>query len=189
MIKYLIGFVLVLVGVAIGIVIGHYHLLPLEEKINIIDLATLLVTIFLALYIPAFLDKQIQNKRYEKDVIIRKIEALQSSFKDVNKLVTECAQKGAASQANCHLIINCFTNISNELESVITLIEHCHSNKLDKELNELKSFRREYKTLVTGGKFQTKNFKYTALTKKDEELLYNKIDKSICMLIFKVNGI
>lgn len=187
MIRYLIALVLVAVGVAVGIAIRHYHFIPLEDKINIVDLATLLVTIFLAIYIPAFLDKQMQNSRYEKDVIIRKIEALQSSFKEVNKLVTECVQKSAVSQTNCHLIINSFTSISNELESVITLIEHCHAKKLDTELTELKTFRRDYKNLVTGGKFQQRNFKYSALTKKDEEVLYNKIDKAICMLIFKVN--
>lgn len=187
MIRYPLALVLVAVGVAVGIAIRHYHYIPLEDKINIIDLATLLVTIFLAIYIPAFLDKQLQNSRYEKDVIIRKIEALQSSFKEVNKIVNECVQKNAVSQSSCHLIINCFTSISNELESVITLIEFCHSKKLDTELTELKAFRREYKNLVTGGDFQQRNFKYTALTKKDEEILYNKIDKAICILIFKVN--
>lgn len=190
MTRYIIGLILVGVGVAIGIAIKYYFpTLPLEEKINIVDLATLLVTIFLAIYIPAFLDKQMQNKRYEKDVIIRKIETLQCSFKEVNKLVTECVQKNAVSQSNCHLIINCFTSISNELESVITLVEHCHNKKLDKELTELINFRRDYKTLVTGGQFQAKNFKYSALTKKDEEVMYNKLDKAICMLIFKVNGL
>ena len=187
MIRYLIALVLVTIGIAVGIAIRHYNYIPLEDKINIIDLATLLVTVFLAIYIPAFLDRQMQNSRYEKDVIIRKIEALQTSFKEVNKLVTECVQKNTVSQINCHSIINSFTLISNELGSVITLIEYCHAKKLDTELVELKILRKDYKDLVTGGSFQQRNFKYTALTKKDEEIIYNKIDKAICMLIFKVN--
>lgn len=185
--KYLIALFLVAFGILIGIAISHYHNIPLEDKINIVDLATLLVTVILAFYIPMYIDKKMQNSRYEKDVIIRKIEALQSSFKEVNKLVTECVQKGSVSQANCKLIINSFTSISNELGSVISLIEYCYLKKLDNELTELKSLRKEYKDLVTGGKFQQRNFKYSALTKKDEEILYNKIDKAICMLIIKVN--
>lgn len=189
MTRYLLALVLVAVGVAVGIAIGHYIFLPLDDKINIIDLTTFLVTVFLAIYIPAFLDKQMQNSRYEKDVIIRKIESLQSSFKEINKLVTECVQKSVVSQSNCNLIINSFVSISNELESIITLIEYCHAKKLDNELTELKSFRRDYKNLVTGGKFQQRNFRYTALTKKEEEVLYNKIDKAICLFIFKVNRI
>jgi|694.fasta_scaffold03634_8 hypothetical protein len=189
MIRYLIGLILIVIGIALGIAIRHYYMIPLEEKINIVDLTTLLITIFLALYIPAFLDRRIQDKRYEKEVIIRKIEMLQNSFKDVNKLVTECVQKNSTSQTNCHLIINCFTSISNELETVITLLDHCYKGKLIKEINEIKVFRRDYKNLVTGGKFQSKNFKYSALTKKEEEKLYNNIDKAICLLIFKVNGI
>lgn len=187
--KYVIGIVIAAVGIIIGIGIRHYHHIPLEDKINLVDLATLLTTIFLALYIPTFLERQVQNKRYEKDVIIKKIEALQGSFKEVNKLVTECVQKNAVSQTNCYLIINSFTSISNELDTVITLIEYCQKKKFETELNELKVMRREYKGIVTGGNFQRRGFKYPVLTKKDEEVLFNKIDKAISLLIFKVNGI
>lgn len=185
--RYLIPLILVAIGVSIGIALRNFNLFKLEEQINIIDLATLLVTIFLAFYIPAFLSKHMENLRFEKEVIIKKIIALQSSFNEVNKLVTECVQKNAVSQSKCHLIINSFTSISNELETVITLINYSHPKKLKPELTELKTFRREYKNLVTGGQFQHQNFKYSALTKKEEEKLFNKIDHSICMLIFKIN--
>ena len=187
--KFIIGFILVAVGVAIGIALNKYYNIPLDNKINIIDLATLLTTIFLAIYIPIFLDKHMQSRRYEKDVVIRKIEGLQSSIKSVNRIVTECVQKNAVSVSNSHLIINEFTSISNELETIITLIGHCHDDKFKAEIECIKSLRFQYRSIVTGGKFQDRNFKFSALTIKEQELIYSKFDKELCLLIFKVNRI
>jgi hypothetical protein len=187
MMRFLIAIVLIAFGILIGITTNIYLLLTLDKSINVIDLATLLATFFLTIYIPVFLDKHMQNKRYEKEVIIRKIEDLQISFKRVNNLVTECIQKGVVSQTNCYHIINTFTSISSELESLITLIEYCNSQVVRNEIEKLKKFRREYKDIVTGGEFQNRNFSYTALVKKDEEVLYNKIDKELCLLILKIN--
>jgi len=115
--KIWIALILVLAGAAIGIGINHYYpTFPVEDKINLVDLATLLVTVFLAVYIPIFLEKHMHNKRYEKDVIIRKIEGLQSTIKEVNKTVTECVQKNTVSITNSHTIINHFTVYSGDVD-------------------------------------------------------------------------
>jgi hypothetical protein len=53
----------------------------------------------------------------------------------------------------------------------------------------LKALRHQYRTIVTGGNFQRKNFRYSALTKKEEEVTYHKMDKELCMLILKVNAV
>ena len=186
--RYFLGLILVIVGTAIGIVVAHYYPnFPFEDKINAVDLITLCVTIFLAVYIPIFLEKQMHSHRFEKDVIVNKIEGLQSTLRNVNRSVTECLQKNAVSAQNSHAIINSFTSISNELDTLITLIELCHKRKLDMDLNSIKNLRHEYKRTVTGGNFGRKTFKYTALTKKEEEVIYHKLDKELCILIFKIN--
>lgn len=186
--RYILGPILVAVGVALGLGVAHYYpSFPFEDKINAVDLATLVVTIFLAVYIPTFLEKQMHNYRFEKEVIVRKIEGMQFTLRDVNKTVTECLQKNTVSTANSHSIVNCFTSISNELDTLITLIELCHKKKLVSELESIKTLRHEYKRTVTGGNFGRKVFKYTALTKKEEEVIYHKLDKELCTLIFLVN--
>jgi len=186
--RFILGFILVVVGTAIGFAIAHYYpTFPFDDKINAVDLLTLLVTIFLAVYIPIFLEKQMHSHRFEKDVVVRKIEGLQSSLRDVNRTVTECLQKNTVSTGNSHAIVNSFTSISNELDTLITLIELCHQRKLDMDLTSIKNLRHEYKRTVTGGNFGRKVFKYTALTKKEEEVIYHKLDKELCILIFKIN--
>lgn len=190
MIRYIIGSILVIAGIVIGMGLQYYYPLFLfEDKIDIVGLATLIVTIFLAVYIPVFLEKNMYNKRSEKDVIIRKIEALQATIRIVNQIVGECVQKQTVSSANTYLIINLFTTISNELETIITLTEHCCKNKFKEEFEEIKACRFQYRKMVTGGDFQKKGFKYDMLDKKEEEKIYHRFDKALCILIFKVNGL
>ena len=190
MMRYIIGVILVIVGVVIGMGLQHYYpLFSFEDKIDVVGLATLIVTIFLAVYIPIFLERNMHNKRSEKDVIIRKIEALQGTIRTVNHAVAECVQKQAVSSANTYQLVSLFTTISNELDTIITLSEHCGKNKFKDDFEEIKSCRFQYRKMVTGGDFQKKGFKYSILDKKEEEKIYHRFDKALCVLIFKVNGL
>jgi hypothetical protein len=188
--RYVIGGILVIIGVVIGMGLQYYYPLFLfEDKIDIVGLATLVVTIFLAVYIPIFLERNMHNKRSEKDVIIRKIEALQGTIRSVNYTVSECVQKQSVSTANTYQLISLFTNISNELDTIITLSDYCKKNKFKDDFEKIKRCRFQYRKMVTGGDFQKKGFKYSILDKKEEEKIYHKFDKALCVLIFKVNGI
>jgi hypothetical protein len=188
--RYIIGIILVIAGVVIGMGFQHYYpLFSFEDKIDVVGLATLVVTIFLAVYIPIFLERNMHNKRSEKDVIIRKIEALQGTIRTVNHAVAECVQKQTVSSANTYQLISLFTTISNELDTIITLSEHSGKNKFKDDFDEIKSCRFQYRKMVTGGNFQKKDFKYTMLDKKEEEKIYHQFDKALCLLIFKVNGL
>jgi hypothetical protein len=190
MIRYIIVGILVIAGVVIGMGLQHYYpLFKFEDKIDIVGLATLIVTIFLAVYIPIFLERNMHNKRSEKDVIIRKIEVLQSTIRTVNHTVAECVQKQAVSTANNYQLISLFTAISNELDTIITLSEYCGKNKFKDDFEVIKNCRFQYRKMVTGGDFQKKGFKYTILDKKEEEKIYHNFDKELCVLIFKVNGL
>lgn len=191
MMRYIIGVILVIVGVVIGMGLQHYYpLFSFEDKIDVVGLATLIVTIFLAVYIPIFLERNMHNKRSEKDVIIRKIEGLQGTIRTVNHKVAECVQRQTVSSANKALIVNLFTTISNELDTIIKLSDLCKKDKFNKDFEEIKSIRYQYRKMVTGGDFDTRrDFKFSMLDKKEEEKIYHQFDKALCVLIFKVNGI
>ncbi len=183
---------LIIVSLLLGIVIGvgtqhYYPAFPFEEQIDIVEFATLLVTIFLAVYIPNFLEKSMHNKRSEKNVIIRKIETLQETVTSVNRVVTECVRKSAVSKDRESHLIHLFTTIAHQLDTIITLSEYSHKNIFQKEFEEIKNFRYQYKNIVTGGSFQEKGFKYTILQQKKQEKIYQSFDKSLSLLIFKVN--
>jgi len=190
MIRYVISVILIIAGVVIGMGLHHYYpLFIFEDKIDIVGLATLVVTIFLAVYIPIFLERNMHNKRSEKDVIIRKIEGLQSTIRAINYTVAECVQKQTVSSSNNYHLLRLFTTVSNELDTIITLADYSEKDRFKDDFAEIKNFRFQYRKMVTGGDFQKKGFKYSILDKKEEEKIYHRFDKSLCVLIFKVNGL
>ena len=71
--RYFLYFFLLGVGIITGIAIRHYSNVPLEETINLVDVATLVVTIFLAVYIPEVLDRKLQVQRDKKTLINNRI--------------------------------------------------------------------------------------------------------------------
>src|SRR5687768_3140063 len=107
--RLIINSALLVIGIVVGYILHRYWTVPLEEKINAVDVVTLLATVFLAVYIPSFLEKHLHRERFEKEVIIRKVEKLQTTLAEINKVVSECVQKGSVSNANSYLIINHFT--------------------------------------------------------------------------------
>ncbi len=64
--RYIIYTAFLCLGIIIGIAVNHYYQLPLAEAINIVDLATLVTTIFLAVYIPEVLDRKLEIQRDKK---------------------------------------------------------------------------------------------------------------------------
>lgn len=72
--------VVLIIGIVIGIAIRHYHNIPLSDEINLVDLATLVATVFLAVYVPEVLDRKLQNTRDKKELLENRINELQTLF-------------------------------------------------------------------------------------------------------------
>ena len=139
MIRIIIGVILVIIGVVIGMGLQHYYpVFEFEDKIDIVGLATLIVTIFLAVYIPIFLERNMHNKRSEKDVIIRKIEG---GKQQLEMSIISLANMCKTNCIICKLILfDKFIYFDfNELDTIITLSEHCGKDKFNKDFEEIKN--------------------------------------------------
>jgi hypothetical protein len=163
------------------------HNYQFDEKINLVEIVTLIVTIILAIYIPAILEHKLNNDRFEKDTVIKKIETIQKSFNEINILVTECVAAGKVSPSNRTLIVTKFTSISNDIYSLQKLANLYKPGFLSSEITDLTNLRGDYKKIVTGGDFDKVGFKYDPITKQREEVLRSKTDEQLCLLIFSIN--
>ena len=179
-----ISLLLLGLGIIIGIVFHHFKGLPLAETINIIDLATLVTTIFLAVYVPAVLDRKLEINKAKKDLIERRIEELQSFYRKINLLV----QQESKSQKDNLIIKNTLDICYNRLLTIFTLIEYSKlKTSFKDEINTLKGLCLEHKRLLWSDRLEEKDFTYSEEIQEKEEQLYNLIDKESCLLIFKVN--
>ncbi|MDR2084190.1 MAG: hypothetical protein LBP67_04270 [Bacteroidales bacterium] len=122
LLKYFLYFFLVCVGIIIGVAIRHYTNVPLEETINIVDVATLLVTVFLAVYIPEVLDRRLQVQRDKKVLIENRINEFQTLQRKINTLVQD---DDAMNEKNYLTIKNELDVSLHKLEIISTLIKIC----------------------------------------------------------------
>lgn len=176
---------LICIGIIIGIAIRHYGNLPLSESLNIIDLATLVTTIFLAVYVPEVLDRKLQVAKDKKHLIEQKIEELQALYRKVNLLVQSDLQ---VSSRSILLIDNTLDVSKSKIETIRNLLIHANlGNNFVEELDEIEKLCEKHKDLLWINEAETEKFAYSIAIQKREELLYNEIDSAISLLIFKIS--
>lgn len=186
MLRYVLTSTIFLLGIAIGIAIRHYHNIPLVDAINIIDVATLIVTIFLAVYIPGVFDRHMQVKQDKKVLIERRLSELQDMYRKVNQQV----QDGAESVRDIFTTNNTLDVAWNRLHIIGTLLEYLELNEsFEEELAEIRSLCSKHKKLLFDAHLSESDIIYPESVRNEEEKLYNAIDKATSILIFKINDI
>lgn len=182
--KWLLWGFLVGIGVIIGMVIMQYHDMPLIETINIIDLATLITTIFLAVYIPEVLDRKLQIKRDKQELIENRIQDLQILYRRANLIV----QQENISAKDMATLKNTLDVCQFRLRIIITLLSYSGiETSFDEEIKTITQLTKEHAALLRFEDMGAKPYAYPDETKDREEYLYNQIDKETCLLIFHIS--
>lgn len=183
--KYLLYLTILLLGIAAGIAIRHYYNIPMIESINIIDLATLVVTIFLAIYIPGVFDRQMEVRQDKKELLEHRIEDLQQLYRTINLSV----QQGGATEKDRLILLNSLDVASNRFSTIVTLIEYLDlDTTFTDEIESIRSLLARHAALLRdagdgGGEV------YPAEVRREEERLYNRIDKETSLLVFRISDI
>ena len=186
LLRYFFSFSLLLIGVAIGIAIRHYYQLPLADSVNIVDVATLLITVFLAVYVPSVLDRKLEIMRDEGDVIEKRVTELQTLSRHINTIV----QSGEANYENCLTLNNLLDICDHRLETITTLLSFFDpKNSYKQDVCKVKEFCKEHRELIFMEEVPQDGRKFTNEERNKEEELYNQIDRSSCLLLFRINSL
>lgn len=178
---------LVVLGIIVGVAVKTYTKLPLAEEVNLVDVATLAVTIFLAVYIPAVLDRKLQVKRDKKELIIDRITDYMSLQRRINSVVQE-----HTSTPDYRLTINNLLDITrHRLETLGSLLKNAGFEvDFDKDVQKIKQLDDQHRSLLANAVRETKeNLNYSPEIRDDEERLFNGLDEACSMLIFKIDDI
>lgn len=183
--KYLLYVFLLILGTVIGIALRHYYSIPLSESLNIVDVAMLVTTIFMAVYIPGVLDRQMKIRSDKKDLIVERVDELQAFYRKINMLV----QQEAGSSKDKLTIINTLDVVGHRLDTIVMLLSYFEvKNSYSKEIKEIKSLCSEYHDLLYTKEIENKDtLIYSKEVREKEELLYNKIDRATGVLVFKIS--
>lgn len=183
--RYLFSFFLIALGILVGIVIFSRWHFPIEETLNLMDLITLITTIFLAVYIPEVLDRKLQISRDKKELIEHRLEDLQTLYRRINVLVQSA---DVYSERDILMINNTLDICQHRLETISTLIGYSKFKySFDKEMQEIISLSKEHRSTLWTDKIDENAELNLKNVQGQEEILYNKIDQQTCLLIFKLS--
>ena len=183
--KYALYCFLVCIGILIGIIIRHYTNIPLAETIDIIDVAALLITVFLAIYIPEVLDHKLQIQRDKKALIENRITEFQALQRRINLLVQE---DNAMSEKNYRTLKNVLDVSGNKIETIFTLIRYASFGTLfEKEMAGIRALCKEHRELLFINHETEDGCFYSDEIQQKEEELFNEIDKASSLLLFKIS--
>lgn len=183
-IRIFLGFFLIGLGMVAGIAIRHYHDLPIAETFNIVDIATLITTIFIAVYVPSVLDKQMQVKQEKKDIITKRIEDIQSIYRKINTIV----QQDMTGRSGQSMLKSNIDLLPSRMETLGKLVGYLDTKKgFKKEVETISFITSEYRQLLQSLEENGSDFPYPESVKKKEELLYNRMDQTTSLLLFKLS--
>lgn len=184
--RYFFSASLLLIGVVVGIAIRHYYNLPLSETINIVDVAMLITTVFLAVYVPSVLDKQAQIMRDKADLIEQRIIEFQTLQRKLNEMV----QIGEANHEECLAMNNLLDVSDHRLETILTLIAYYDKDILLRpNVKNLKELCKNHRELLFLEHIAPEGKKFAKPDRDAEEELYNKIDRLSSLILFDVNNV
>lgn len=185
--RYFLYLFLLGIGIIIGIAIRHYTNVPLAETINLVDVATLMVTVFLAVYIPEVLDRKLQIQRDKKTLINNRITEFQVLQRKINSLVQD---DRAMNEKNYMTVKNELDVSEHKLETIFTLIKFANfGTSFENEIMQIESLNEKHRDLLVIKNKEKTKFSYPDDVQEKEEALFNEIDKVTSLLLFKINDV
>lgn len=188
-IKYLYILLLLILGLVCGLFISDIPYLTFKRELSLGEIANFTLTLFIAIYIPFFLNKKINNKRIEKDILIQACDKINNELSELQKLIEPfyVSQKAITKDLSTIILLRT-RRISNMLDRLINNTTQYKNNKAVKDITD---------TLV---KNQTSYWSDLTLNVKDRrskitqevylrtENNFKEYEGNISKLIMHING-
>ena len=145
--RTIIEIILSIVILVIGWIIGNKWQImecKLDLSFNIVDLVTLIVTIAMGIYIAWILEKEVQDRRIEKDMYLSKIDSIDGILEDIENLF----QSNNGSRIDYKKIVSIEHRVKLKKKGIF---EHLLKNSHGKIKDSLKKYdnqlKRDFKDL------------------------------------------
>ena len=140
---------LVLIGILIGKFIAFPHF-EISKSIDLVNIASIVVTVLIAVLITVFFDKRKSDNRIEKDLILRRIENV---YEITNKLQKESIS-GEIPYSEAATSVK---RISTSMLSIYRTVEKCQFNIKDDIKGSIKDSISELRDVLTDTPRMTDN--------------------------------
>lgn len=183
-----IAFILIIIGIVIGLMIDNMPFITLEKEFGFGDIANFLLALILAIVIPISLNTWLDSERHIKDHLIDEIKDCLSELKLIKQKIDDCNISQRTEEQDGREIlakINCFEM---KIDSAIKQLKTSFKNSSSKIREDLYIECREYWKETTGGKLMNKDFKISQSFCKNHDKAYLRIEGYLKSCIHIING-
>lgn len=142
-VEIILGIILISLGWVIG---NKWQIMEckLDLTYNIVDVITLIVTIVMGIYIAWILEKEVQDRRIEKDMYLSKICDIERMLEEIDKMF----RNSNGSEIDYKKIVNLEHRVRTKKNSIFKyLLENSHGQILTKLTTYEGQFKNDFKDL------------------------------------------
>lgn len=183
-ITVIVGSLAFVLGMLFDLTIRDYPFLELDRQINIVELSTLLLTVFIAFLIPSTVTKIIDDNRGVKIFLVDELKELFKLVGEIKKTINDCYDVGILEPENKQHILLVFHESELKIDSIIQQTSEAFGSEANSINENLKILLFKYQDAITGGILMDANF-----IKIEEEFLrgsnteYSKIETGLKTMI------
>ncbi len=174
-------------GIALDRFFKDFPYLKLDPKINILNLANLLVTIIIAFLIPLYITKLIEDKRGIKTFLVNEFKELIAILIEIKKIVSDAHTKGIFETCDRDKINYTFHEAELKTNSIREQIKVAFAENADETNKNLTELLFNYKNYLTGGELMNSSFvKVDERFYRESNTEYSKIETGLKTSIQKI---
>lgn len=180
-------FILISIGVVIGLMIDNMPFITLEREVGLGDVANFLLVIVLAIVIPVFLNTWLDGERHIKNHLIDEIKDCLSELKLIKQKIDTCNISQKTEEQDRRKILSKISCFEMKIDSTIKQLKTSFKNSSSKIREDLYPECREYWKEITGGELMNEKFKISQSFCKNHNKAYLRIEGYLKSCIHIIN--
>lgn len=185
-ISILIGFILVIIGICLGVFIENFPGVTYKNEIDLFSALTFLVTLGIGIIFPFLIKKWIDDNNSIKQYIVLEIEALETLLNENMKIIEDCYKSKTITADHRDKVNFVFFNADLQIESIENQFKVSFPNN-NTLVTKLKAKNGEYYHFLTGGNFMISDFVIDARFFKEHKTELNHLTMHLKQLIHKIH--
>ncbi|HMK05008.1 MAG TPA: hypothetical protein VK489_12480 [Ferruginibacter sp.] len=145
-------------GVLFGFFFQHYPYIQWNPEIKIYEVFQVITTLFIALAIPFFIKKWIDDSRVVKTLLNKESDDISVEAKKINEKFISSYNTGNITSQDKKFINITFSQIENLIQTFESSIRVCFNNRCNSQFQDFKIAYLEYWHNVTSGDLMSDSF-------------------------------
>lgn len=175
-------------GIYIGTAFIHVPYFELDKDVNIIELGNFIAIPMLALLIPIFLTKKLDDKKCSKDLLISELKVLCESLSEINVSVKNLSGR-APDRDEFRNIMSDFKSIRVHFNFIKEESKRLKSSSVELQIKDVNTKIEGYWKMVTGDEgIKIQNFRASQKFIWKQSLEHDLVARETKKLMFTINN-